>query len=40
MPKLSACIEMVYGELPFADRFAAAKASGRVTEAHDDDVFK
>nr|MBQ4320433.1 TIM barrel protein [Clostridia bacterium] len=28
MPKLSACIEMVFGELPWADRFAAAKNAG------------
>lgn len=28
MIKLSACIEMVYREIPFEERFAAAKASG------------
>ena len=28
MPRLSACIEMIFRDLPFTDRIAAAKAAG------------
>ena len=28
MPRLSACIEMIFRELPFVDRIAATKAAG------------